>query len=52
MRAYELLARIRCLVMTEVDGQIEWIGTQEDWRNVAYEEDRIIESYKLKQTGI
>jgi hypothetical protein len=52
MKAYELLARIRCLSMTDLDGEIAWIGTREQRARIPEEEERIIAAYELAQTGI
>lgn len=36
MKAYELLGKLRCLTLAgqNEDGELEWIGTMEQWNKV------------------
>lgn len=45
MLAYELLARLRLLTLSGIndEGDLEWLGTYQQWCQVEKEEQKILE---------
>lgn len=50
-KAYELLAKLRLLTLSGIDfeDELEWIGTDLQWRKCRYEEESIIRDYELSK---
>lgn len=48
-KAYELLAKLRCLTLVgqNSSGELEWIGTDEKWKDVIFEEECILRDFQL-----
>lgn len=48
-KAYELLAKLRCLILAGQNstGELEWIGTGEQWKDVNLEEESILRDFDL-----
>ena len=48
--AYELLAKLRILALVgqNFDGELEWIGTTEQWNKLPYEEESILRDKQLQ----
>ena len=45
-KAYQLLAYLNCLTLVgQGDGQLEWVGTKEQWGKVDMEEERILRNH-------
>jgi len=49
MQAYELLAKLRCLTLTEENGKMAWIGTNMEWEEVHLEEQDILFEWTVKK---
>lgn len=49
MYAYELLAKLRLLTLTEEDGKIAWIGTDQKWKELRMEEESILRDWEIAE---
>jgi hypothetical protein len=47
--AYILLAKLRCLFLAgqDSDGNLEWVGTDNQWKQVDLEEESIIRDWDI-----
>lgn len=49
MIAYELLAKLRCLTLIGYeDGELLWVGNDEQWKKLSWEEEAILRDNELK----
>jgi hypothetical protein len=48
-KANELLAKLRLLVLSgqDIDGSLEWIGNDKEWKGLANEEESILRDWEL-----
>jgi hypothetical protein len=51
MLAYELLAKLRCLTLVGQNHfkELEWIGTDKQWKALQFEEECILMDWKLSR---
>lgn len=49
MYAYELLAKLRLLTLTEEDGEIAWIATDQKLKELRMEEESILRDWDIEQ---
>jgi hypothetical protein len=51
MKAYDLLAKCRHLTLAGInkDGELEWIGTYQQWINSEEEKQNIIHLYNMRK---
>lgn len=49
MKAYKLLAKLRLLTLTDLNGKLGWIGTYTQWQNLEDEEQEIINDFEFAQ---
>ena len=51
MYAFQLLAKLRLLTLAGANnGQLEWIGTTEQWNKVDLEEEAILRDWDITQS--
>lgn len=53
-KAYQLLAKLRCLTLAgkNSDGELEWIGTSQQWDEVGREEESILRDHEIRNIFI
>lgn len=50
MQAYILLAKLRILKLVGFEnGELQWIGSDSDWKMLALEEESILRDYQLSK---
>ncbi len=49
-KAYEILAKLNCLTLVgQKDGELEWIGTDKQWKALQFEEECILRDWEISK---